>query len=68
MSALQQLSLPALRETVYWTTGHGEMSYTSYDPVNGMSDIARELRRDGYRLGQLDLTSSAPVPLPPAPR
>lgn len=61
-SALQQLSLPALRETVYWTTGHGEMSYTSYDPVNGMSDIARELRRDGYRLGLLDLTASPAVP------
>lgn len=61
-SALQQLSLPVLRETVYWTTGHGETSYTSYDPVGGMSDIARELRRDGYRLGELDLTVSPAVP------
>ena len=61
-SALQQLSLPALRETVYWTTGHGETSYRSYDPVSGMSDIARELRRDGYRLGELDLTASTAVP------
>lgn len=61
-SALQRLSLPALRETVYWTTGHGEASYTSYDPIGGMSDIARDLRRDGYRLGELDLTASTAVP------
>lgn len=61
-SALQRLSLPALRETVYWTTGHGEMSYSSYDPVSGMSDIARELRRDGYNLRELDLTGTPAVP------
>ncbi len=61
-SALQRLNLPALRETVYWTTGHGETSYASYDPVFGMSDIARELRRDGYDLKELDLTASPAIP------
>ncbi|MGN0846849.1 MAG: DUF4350 domain-containing protein [Kiritimatiellia bacterium] len=61
-SALQRLSLPARRETVYWTVGHGETSYTSYDAVAGMSDIARELRRDGYHLGELDLTASPVIP------
>lgn len=61
-SALQRLVLPALRETVYWTTGHGEASFASYDAVWGMSDIARELRRDGYRLGTLDLAAAPAVP------
>mgnify|MGYP004563946613 FL=1 len=61
-SALQRLALPARRATVYWTTGHGEASYASYDAVRGMSDIARDLRRDGYRLGTLDLAVSPAVP------
>ncbi len=61
-SALQRLNLPASRETVYWTTGHGETTYASYDSVTGMSDIARELRRDGYVLEELDLTVSPAVP------
>ena len=61
-SALQRLTLPAQRETVYWTTGHGETTYASYDPAFGMSDMARELRRDGYRLGTLDLAATPAVP------
>ncbi len=61
-SALQRLTLPALRETVYWTTGHGEASYASYDPACGLSDMARELRRDGYRLDTLDLAAAPAVP------
>ena len=61
-SALQQLSLPARRDVVYWTTGHGETDYDSYDPVYGMSDVARELRRDGYELRRLDLSDSPSIP------
>ena len=61
-SALLRLSLPVSRETVYWTTGHGEAAFDSYDPVYGFSDIARDLRRDGYTLERLDLTSSVSVP------
>ena len=61
-SALQRLSLPASPEVVYWTTGHGEASFDSYDPVYGLSDIARDLRRDGYTLEKLDLTSAVAVP------
>lgn len=62
-SALQRLNLPALRETVYWTTGHGESTYASYDSVSGMSDIARELRRDGYGLAELDLANTPSIPV-----
>ena len=61
-SALQNLARPVLHETVYWTVGHGETSPDSYDVATGMSDIARELRRDGYRIKTLDLTSSPSVP------
>ena len=61
-SALLRLALPASREVVYWTTGHGEASFDSYDPVSGLSDIARDLRRDGYTLEKLDLTQAITVP------
>jgi hypothetical protein len=61
-SALQRLSLPVSREVVYWTTGHGEASFDSYDPVYGFSDIARDLRRDGYILEKLDLSAVPSVP------
>ena len=61
-SALQHLARPILHETVYWTVGHGEVPFDSYDAATGMSDIARELLRDGYRLKTLDLTASPSVP------
>lgn len=61
-SALQRLSRAARTETVYWTTGHGELSHASYDPVYGMSDIVRELRVDGYRMADLDLSQKLSIP------
>ena len=61
-SALQNLARPMIHETIYWTEGHGETPLDSYDPVTGMSDIVRELRRDGYRLKTLDLAVSPSVP------
>ncbi|MBQ6338530.1 MAG: Gldg family protein [Kiritimatiellae bacterium] len=61
-SALQNLSRPKMHETIYWTTGHGETPLDSYDSVTGMSDIVRELRRDGYRMKTLDLAVSPSVP------
>lgn len=61
-SAIQQLTLPAQREVLYWTTGHGELDFGSYDPSYGLSDIARVLRRDGYVLKTLDLVSAPAVP------
>ncbi len=61
-SAIQRLVLPAQRETVYWTTGHGEIPFDSYDPVGGLSDLARVLRRDGYTLAALDLAAAPAVP------
>jgi hypothetical protein len=60
--ALQNLARPMLHETVYWTEGHGETPLDSYDAVTGMSDIVRELKRDGYRLKTLNLADSPSVP------
>ena len=61
-SALLQLARPAHRDVVYWTTGHGEASFDSYDPEYGMSDVARDMMRDGYALRRLDLASSPAIP------
>lgn len=41
------------RETapiVYWLTGHGEIQADDYDPLSGGSDLAREMRREGFEL------------------
>lgn len=61
-AALQQLAMPFARETVYWTVGHGELSCDAYDALYGLSDIARDLRRDGYAVKTLDLAAQAAVP------
>ena len=61
-TAVQRLSVAGRRGTLYWTTGHGESSATSYDAVYGMSDIARELRQNGYRIKAIDLAQTATVP------
>ena len=60
-SALLRLSVPPSRNAVYWTVGHGESSFSDYGPV-GMSDIARELSRDGYRNFTIDLTGESKIP------
>jgi len=46
-TAILSLVAPPSRRNVYWTSGHGEYDFTDYGP-GGMSDIARELSRDGY--------------------
>ena len=61
-SALQRLSLPVGREAIYWTTGHGEHAFDTYDDLAGMSTLARSLRRDGYVLKPLDLSNATSVP------
>ena len=60
-SAISRVTLPPKRQEIYWTVGHGEYSYLEYGPW-GMSDIARELSRDGYRNLSLDLSSVASIP------
>ncbi len=61
-SALLRLGLPIARETIYWTIGHGESSFQSYDKTYGLSDIARDLARDGYKLKNFNLATNSTVP------
>jgi len=60
-SALRRLATVPRRRNVYWTVGHGESRFDDYGPF-GMSDIARDLAREGYVNRTLDLASSAQIP------
>ena len=60
-SAIRRLTAPAGRRMVYWTHGHGETSFADYGPY-GMSDIAREMMRDGYENAELDLAGEKSIP------
>lgn len=60
-SAIQRVVLPPQRRDIYWTVGHGEASFESYGAF-GLSDIARELVRNGYRNRKLDLAVEKAVP------
>ena len=60
-SAIRRLTPQLRRSRVYWTSGHGEAALDGYG-VYGLSDIARELVREGYRNAPIDLTATAAVP------
>lgn len=60
-SAILRVAMPPQRRSVCWTQGHGEISFETYGDW-GMSDIARDLARDGYRNESIDLASPSPVP------
>ena len=61
VSAMLRLTTPPHRSSIYWTTGHGEAAFDSYGAF-GMSDIARELSRDGFRNSFVDLSGDASIP------
>lgn len=66
-SAIRRVALPPQRQDVYWTVGHGEASIDkdaedTYHRIRGMSDIARELSRNGYRNKELDLGADQVIP------
>ena len=60
-SSIQSLTMPPQRRNVYWTVGHGETSSDEYGTF-GMSDIARDLAREGYRNMPIDLAGDAQIP------
>jgi len=60
-AAIRRMFANPSRKSVYWTTGHGESGFDDYGSF-GMSDIARDLVRDGYRNVRLDLSSGNPIP------
>lgn len=61
VTALSRLSRP-VQPVVYALTGHGERDFDDYDPLSGYSDLAREIRREGYRLESLNLASVQGIP------
>ncbi len=60
-SAIQRVTMPPQRREICWTDGHGEIGFDVYD-VWGMSDIARELSREGYRNSRIDLLHGQSIP------
>ena len=60
-SAIRSISVLMRRRSVYWTAGHGESSFLDYDTF-GMSDIARDLSREGFQNKRLDLASEQQIP------
>ena len=60
-SAILKLSTHQSRNTIYWTKGHGEVSFGDYSAF-GMSDISRELSRDGFHNLSLDLSIDSQIP------
>ena len=60
-SVIQRLTAPPQRRSVYWSVGHGEIAFDDYGPF-GMSDIARDLSREGYRNYRLDFAAGVSIP------
>lgn len=60
-TAIRRLAALPRRRNVYWTVGHGESRFDDYGAF-GMSDIARDLLRDGYFNRTLDLASAVQIP------
>ena len=60
-SAIRRLTFSPRHRSVCWTVGHGECRFDEYGAF-GMSDIARDLSREGYRNKTLDLAESQKVP------
>ncbi len=61
-SAISRLSRPHERSVIYWLQGHGEARPDDYDALRGFSDIAREIKRDGFELRELNLVGLKQVP------
>ncbi len=61
VEALRSCVMPPQRREIYWTTGHGEASADDYGPW-GMSDIRRELARNGYSSRTLNLAADGTIP------
>ncbi len=60
-AAIRRLATVPRRRTVYWSTGHGESRFDDYGPF-GLSDIARDLTKEGYVNRSLDLATADQIP------
>lgn len=61
-AAIARLTLPYERLVVDWVQGHGEVRFDDYDELRGFSDIAREMKRDGFELRGLSLPGLTQMP------
>ena len=61
VTALARLARPK-RPVVYALSGQGERDFEDYDPLTGYTDLAREIRREGYDLRKLVLSAADAVP------
>ena len=60
-ATVRRLTSRPPRRSIYWTIGHGESGFDAYDAF-GMSDIARDLSREGYVHAPIDLASVRQIP------
>lgn len=60
-ATVRRLTVPSSRRSIFWTVGHGETSFSSYDTF-GMSDVARDLMREGFSHKTIDLAKTRQVP------
>ena len=60
-ATVRRLTVNPPRRSIFWTVGHGETSFESYGTF-GMSDVARDLMRDGYSHKVIDLAKTRQVP------
>ena len=61
VTAIARLARPK-NPAIYALSGHGERDFSNYDPLSGFSDLAREIRREGYRIEPLVLSESPGIP------
>lgn len=60
-STIRRVCTPQRRHAVYWTVGHGESLFDDYGSF-GMSEIARDLFREGFSNKTIDLAADAAIP------
>lgn len=60
-ATIRRLSVPPRRRNIYWTVGHGESRFDDYGAF-GLSDIARDLFREGFGNQTIDLSTCPQIP------
>lgn len=61
-AAIARLARPYEHAVIYWSNGHGETQFDDYNERSGFSDIAREIRREGFELRSLALAGLKQIP------
>ena len=61
-AAISRLALPHRQVKICWLQGHSEAGFDDYDEFRGFSDIAHDLKRDGFLLEGLSLAGLRAIP------